>query len=59
MLTSEFFLDTEDAPDPIKVPFAYAQVTLSKANYIELKAQAKQWRIQWQRTRAREQEALD
>ena len=47
------------APDPIKAPFAYAKVILSKADYIELKTQAKQWRTQWQRTRIREQEALD
>ena len=51
--------NSEIAPDPIKVPFAYAQVTLSKLDYIELKAQAKQWRTQWQCTRKREQEALD
>jgi transposase len=44
--------------DLVKTPFAYAQVTLSKMEYIELKAQAKQWRSQWLRTRQREQEAL-
>lgn len=51
--------DTELPPGSFKAPFAYALVTLSKADYIELKAQAKQWRSQWQRTRMREQEALD
>ena len=29
-------------PGSLKAPFAYAQITLSKADYIELKAQAKQ-----------------
>ena len=58
MLFSDTSHMTEVAPDPIKVPFAYAQVTLNKVDYIELKAQAKQWRTQWQRTRKREQEAL-
>ena len=59
MLSSDISTHAEVAPDPIKVPFAYAKVTLSKTDFIELKAQAKQWRIQWQRTRIREQEALD
>ncbi len=43
----------------MKAPFAYAHVTLPKVDYIELKAQAKQWRTQWQRTRTREKEALE
>ncbi|MCL6270305.1 hypothetical protein M3P05_10275 [Sansalvadorimonas sp. 2012CJ34-2] len=59
MLFSDTSHTSEVAPDPVKIPFAYAQVILSKVDYIELKAQAKQWRIQWQRTRKRKQEALD
>lgn len=43
MLSSTQSSNTEVAPDPIKAPFAYAQVTLSKVDYIELKAQARQW----------------
>ncbi len=58
MLSSESSPHTRVAPDPMKAPFAYAQVTLPKADYIELKAQAKQWRTQWQRTRTREEEAF-
>ncbi|UYM14760.1 IS66 family transposase [Endozoicomonas euniceicola] len=42
----------------MKTPFAYARVTLSKMEYIELKAQANQWHSQWLRARQREREAL-
>ena len=59
MLFSDASTNATVVPDPVKAPFAYAKVTLSKADFIELKAQAKQWRTQWQRTRIREQEALD
>ncbi len=59
MISSESSPHTRAAPDPMKAPFAYAQITLPKADYIELMAQDKQWRTQWQRTRTREKEALD
>ncbi|MCW7553708.1 hypothetical protein NX722_13930 [Endozoicomonas gorgoniicola] len=42
----------------MKTPFAYARATLSKMEYIELKAQSNQWHSQWLRTRQREREAL-
>ncbi|WP_354010527.1 hypothetical protein [Endozoicomonas lisbonensis] len=50
MPSREVFSNSKVAADPIKVPFACAQVTLSKLDFIELKAQTKQWRTQWQRT---------
>ena len=49
---------TATEADLVKTPFAYVQVTLSKMEYIKLKAQAKQWHSQWLRARQREQEAL-
>ena len=59
MLSHEVSSSLKVAPDLIKAPFAYAQVTLNKRDYIEPKAQSKQWRTQWQHTRKREQESLD
>ena len=51
-------LSTTTEADIVKTPFAYARVTLSKMEYIELKAQANQWHSQWLRARQREREAL-
>jgi transposase len=40
------------------MPFAYAQVILTKRAYIQLKWDAHYWQAEWQRLRIREQEAL-
>ena len=51
-------LSTTTEADIVKTPFAYARVTLSKMEYIELKSQVNQWHSQWLRARQREREAL-
>jgi len=44
--------------DACEAPFAYAQVTLTKQAYLQLKGDAHYGHAEWQRLRVREQEAL-